>query len=179
MKSKIKILFFSWVLFCPLRPMSAEEPTSVPMETSDQTVIDQNTVAFSARGQEVIELWEAGKKSKARKEIEIWMEKEVKDPEPWVLLARFSFEEKRYKKCLSIASKGITKFPQASEAYYWRGRAYEAMGNYLEAGNEYNAAIHSDQGYQPAQDALDNLNRTLGGSSASTETAIAVESPSE
>ncbi len=39
------------------------------------------------------------------------------------------------------------------------------MGNWLEAGNEYNAALFVDKGYDPARRAMDGLKSHLGDSS--------------
>ncbi|MCB4756474.1 MAG: tetratricopeptide repeat protein [Elusimicrobia bacterium] len=118
--------------------------------------------ASNLKRDEIRQLLQAGKTSKAQKELDRWMGQDKKSPEPWVLAGTLQFEKKKYKKCLSFCAKALSKSPQCAEAYFWRGRAYEALGKTLEALNEYRAAVKAKPGYSEAQDALTQLSNQLG-----------------
>jgi len=116
----------------------------------------------STRADEIRNLWRSGKKSKAEKLIAKWSQEPKRPAKPWVVAASLQFEDKRYKKCLSLAEKALKISPQEAEAYYWRGRAYEAMKNLLDAANEYRAAVLAAPDYADAKDALQRVQSQLG-----------------
>jgi tetratricopeptide (TPR) repeat protein len=98
--------------------------------------------------------------------VDRWKSEDKKSPWPWILAGRFQFEEKRFKKGLSLLNTALEKSPQAAQAYYWRGRCYEAQGKDLDAANEYRAAIISQESYPEAQQALDLILAKLGPASS-------------
>ncbi len=115
---------------------------------------------------EIVQLWNAKEHRKAERELEAWMEKEPKSAAPWVTAARLRFEEKRFKKCVSLGQAALKRSPQSADAYYWRGRAYEAMNQPLEAANEYRAALLADKDHAEARAGLDRASSLLGHSTA-------------
>lgn len=109
-----------------------------------------------AQVEEIVDLWEGGKKRKAIRTLRKW-EKEAPDkPGPYVATARLKFLQKKYKSCLRACKKALKKDPNNADAYYWRGRAYENLEKPLEAANEYSAALRARKGFK---EALDGLNR--------------------
>lgn len=114
------------------------------------------------RSFEIQALWDAGKKSKAEKLIDAWKKEEKDSPWPWVQEAALSVQEKKYKRALSLTKAALEKAPQCAEAYYWRGRSYEAMKQYLDAANEYRAALMGESQLSEAQEGLDRVSAQLG-----------------
>jgi tetratricopeptide (TPR) repeat protein len=94
------------------------------------------------------------------------MKSEENAPGPWLAAARISFHEKKYKRCLSQAEDALERSPQNAEAYYWRGRCYEAKGNPLEAANEYKAALKAEAAHPQAHEGLSRIQANLGGTDA-------------
>ena len=47
--------------------------------------------------------------------------------------------------------------PAQPEAYYWRGRAFEALGRFAEARADFQAALERDAAYGAARDALEGV----------------------
>ncbi len=115
-----------------------------------------------SKAQQIDALWEAGKKSAAKKEVERWMSEEKKSPWPWVQAGSISFREKKYKKALSYLKDALEKSPQCADAYYWRGRTYEEQKKPLDAANEYRAALIAQDKFQEAQEGLDRVLIQLG-----------------
>lgn len=103
---------------------------------------------------EIEALWEAGQKSQAQNKVEKWMEEEKKSPWPWVQAASLSFRQEKLKRSLAYVNTALEKSPLCADAYYWRGRIFEAQKKPLDAANEYRAALIAEQKYQEAQDAL-------------------------
>src|ERR1044071_8636555 len=83
--------------------------------------------------EEIFELWNGNKKGEALEKLDQWMNADRKSPEPWVTAAAIAFNDGRYKRCLKMGEKALEKSPQSAGAYYWRGRAFEAMSNWLDA----------------------------------------------
>lgn len=110
---------------------------------------------------EIVKLWENSQRGEAHKRVDHWMKEEKPSPFPWVAAARLKFLEGKYKAALSLAQDAINKSPSCAQAYYWRGRAYEAMKKPLDAGNEYRAAMIADKGYLEAQDGLKRVEALL------------------
>lgn len=152
---------FSWAVAQGPEPLAADLNPASSVEVSSSS-ISEGTAAVTSKSQELLQLWEHGKRSAAMKQTNKWKDSDKKSPEPWVLLARFQFELKHYKSCISMANKALEKSPQYAEAYYWKGRAYEALGKILDAGNEYNAALHSEESFELAHQALTRLKANLG-----------------
>ncbi len=119
--------------------------------------------AFSS--EEILKLWEGDQKPGALKQLSQWKSADKKTAGPWVLSARIAFDQKKYKKCLSYAETALEKSPQSAEAYYWRGRAYEALSNWMDAANEYRAALLADPNFSQATESLNRMNSQLGSAS--------------
>lgn len=111
---------------------------------------------------EIEQLWADGQKKQAEKKLTAWMDKEKSSPWPWVTSARMRYEEKNFKKCISLAQTAIEKSPACGEAYYWRGRGYENTEKLLEAANEYRAAVIAKQPFPDAEVALGRVQVLLG-----------------
>jgi tetratricopeptide (TPR) repeat protein len=94
--------------------------------------------------------------------VDGWLKAEPKSPWPLVAEARLAYHEKRFKNGLAFVNKALTKWPQCSPAYFWRGRLYEALQRPLDAANEYRAALLSDDPYPAAQPELDRVLASLG-----------------
>lgn len=89
------------------------------------------------------------------------------DPE-LLIAARQRLQEGRYKKCISLSNKVLVKWPHMAEAYYLKGRAYEALKKPLEAANEYNAALMAQKEFDDAQQGLNRVLVQLGSGSEAT-----------
>lgn len=76
--------------------------------------------------------------------------------------AEVAFGKKAYKKVITFCDKALDRDPQAADAYYWKGRALEALKKPLEAANEYRAAILARGAYAEAEDGLMRVNLNLG-----------------
>jgi tetratricopeptide (TPR) repeat protein len=126
---------------------------------TEDSVPQQKTASREA---EILQLWNSGEKSDALKRLEEWKRSDKKSPEPWVTAAQIAFSEKKYKRCLSYAKKALDRSAESAEGYYWRGRAFEAMENWLDAGNEYRAALLANPSFSPAKESLDRVDPQLG-----------------
>jgi len=73
------------------------------------------------------------------------LERNKKNPEGWVLLARVAYARKDYKQVLKDCSRALRYAPHHSQAYFWRGKAFDAQGEPDEAKNEYHAATLCDR----------------------------------
>lgn len=130
-------------------------------------ILTVTSQVFAFSSEEILKLWEADQKSAALKQLSQWKRADKKTAGPWVLSAHIAFEQKKYKKCLNYAETALGKSPQTAEAYYWRGRAFEAMSKWMDAANEYRAALLVDPNYSQAMELLNRVNSQLG--SASTQ----------
>ncbi len=110
---------------------------------------------------QILLLWKDGQKSVATKKISQWKEADKKSPEPWITQARIAFEQKKYKRCLTLGEKALDRSSQSAAAYYWRGRAYEALNNNLDGANEYRAALFANPDFSEAKEALARINTQL------------------
>lgn len=90
--------------------------------------------------------------------------REKDSPRPWVEVGIKRFQEKKYKGALSALKTALDKSPLCAEAYYWRGRSFEAMNKPLDAANEYRAALLAQEKYQEAQEALARVQLLLDSS---------------
>ena len=127
---------------------------------------DDSFTFGGAKGAEVMSLWKEGKKSEAEGAVHRWMDEKKKSPEPWVFAAILEFEKEKYKHCVSYCDKAIEKGPQTAQAYYWKGRALEALKKYLEAANEYRAALVIQKDYSDASVRLKGVQIILDGNSS-------------
>ncbi len=151
-------------------PLCAEEAFSTPVdsnpitEPSHAAVPADGKVAFKDHPKvlEIESLWDAGNKSRANRVLNSWMKQEKHSPYPWVESAALRFREKKYKNALALSKEALEKSPQCAEAYYWRGRSYEAMNKPLDAANEYRAALLAKAKYEEAQEGLDRVSAVLG-----------------
>ncbi len=68
----------------------------------------------------------------------------------------------RYDDVIQLATTTLKAMsePVLEEAYYWRGRAYAAQGNYDAARADFQRALEAHPGYPPAQAALEALEAT-------------------
>ncbi len=71
---------------------------------------------------------------------------------------------RRYSDVIALAESVITLNVQSEEAYYYMGLAYQAQGDYAEAEQQFNRALHFNSHYTAAQEALDALRAMTGGS---------------
>jgi len=117
---------------------------------------------------EIDGLWDSNKKSEAEKALDKWMSEEKKSPYPWVEAGKLRFEEKKYKRALSSLQTALDKSPQCAEAYYWRGRSFEAMNKPMDAANEYRAAVLAQEKYVEAQEALTRVTTLLDSSNSTS-----------
>lgn len=115
----------------------------------------------SSNRQKIEELWAQNKKRQAEKLLNKWMDEESESPFPWVAAGNLRFLDRNYKKAISLYTAALKKSPDCGEAYYGRGQAQEALKNYLEAANEYQAALIAGQSYPSAQDALARVKSIL------------------
>jgi uncharacterized protein HemY len=120
------------------------------------------------KADEIEKLYQANEKRKAEKVLDKWMQDEKNSPWPWVESGSLRFREKKYKKALKILKTALDKSPQCAEAYYWRGRSYEAMNKPLDAANEYRAALLAKDQYADAQEALTRVQAQLGAPAPAT-----------
>jgi tetratricopeptide (TPR) repeat protein len=135
-------------------PTSAPEALGLPASTTAMAPV-------SGPRAEIEALLVQGKKKEAQKKITQWMDKEKDSPWPWVMEARMEYENKNFKRSKTLADKALNKAPDCGEAYYWKGRALEALKKNLEAANEYRAAIIGPHKYPDAQKDLDRVLVTL------------------
>lgn len=154
------------IIFCSLTGwVWAEEPKPSTESPQDFLGLPGGVQVHSkdATADRILELWNKGEKRAANKELDKWMSSDGKSPDPWVLKARFYYEEGHFKKCLSVTQKALKRSPQCAPAYYWRGRAFESLGKPLESANEYQAAVHADSHFEEAKKALDSVMATIEG----------------
>jgi predicted Zn-dependent protease len=107
-----------------------------------------------------------GDKRGAQRDARAWLKAEPKSPWPRVASACLAFHQKKYNRCLSLAAKALDRGPQNADAYYWRGRCFEAKGNALDAANEYRAALQAEAAYPPAHEGLARVEPSLESSDA-------------
>ncbi len=139
-----KILIFSIFQLVWIVPLSHAEP-----------VASSNEPYFvGTEGSEIRQLWDSGDKKAAEKRLRDWEDRDEKSGEPLVMAAIFQFEKKEFKKCLSLCEKALSRSPQLAEAYYWRGRAYEALDKPVEALNEYRAAVLAKGTFPAAEERI-------------------------
>ena len=111
---------------------------------------------------EIADLAHQKRNSEADKKLKVWMKKDAKSPVPFVLAGTLAYERKQYKRCLSYCEKALSRDPQFADAYYWRGKAFEALGKPMEAVNEYRAALLSKPDHAQAKASLSALASSLG-----------------
>lgn len=106
---------------------------------------------------EIERLWAEGRTRDALRRVKEWRKKERESPWPWVVEGELFFRQQRYKKAVRRLDRALELAPQMAEAYYWRGRAYEAMGKPLDAANEYRAAMMAGEPDTRSQKALERV----------------------
>jgi len=111
----------------------------------------------SLERKEILTLWENEKHRKATQEIEKWKARDKKNADPWVVEASLKYDQKKYRQVIKLCKKALKLAPNNSEAYYWRGRAYEAKNKPLEAANEYRAALIARKDFSDAQVSLNRV----------------------
>jgi len=164
-----KILIFSIFQIFPVYFLGAagnREPVKVSTNSPHSLPSGANMGANEfggSKGAEVMRLLKSGKRGEVEDLIHQWMKEEKQSASPWVYAGILKFEEKKYKSCLSYCEKAIDKAPQTAQAYYWRGRAYEELNKYLDAENEYQAALIADPDYAEAKLRLSGVEALLGG----------------
>lgn len=131
------------------------EESAVSMATS--TV----SVALDTRREKIQNEWKDGHDKEAQRLLKQWM-KEGATAQPWTLAAEHAYRDRQYKKALKWATKAIDKFPKDADGYYWRGMAYEALRNPLDAGNEFRAALMANPQLASAQAGLNRVLIQLG-----------------
>jgi len=113
---------------------------------------------------EIEALWQDGKKAEAEHELSQWMKQEKHSPWPWVQAAIFHYEGKKYNKSLSDLKTALDNDPHCAEAYFWRGKNFEAQKKPMDAANEYRAALMVEEKFNDAQEALNRVLAQLGSS---------------
>ncbi|MFP3897133.1 MAG: C39 family peptidase, partial [Anaerolineales bacterium] len=63
----------------------------------------------------------------------------------------------RYDDVIALAEATLSTFPNMEEAYYWRGKARLALGDVEGARSDFYSALHYHEGWQPAEEALAEL----------------------
>lgn len=58
------------------------------------------------------------------------------------MLAQCELQFSHRRTALKRLNKALKLDPNNADAYFWRGRTYEARGEWIEALNEYQAAAH-------------------------------------
>ncbi|MCG3206172.1 MAG: hypothetical protein KCHDKBKB_02899 [Elusimicrobia bacterium] len=111
---------------------------------------------------EIETLWEQGQISQAQRLLDKWKQEEKQSPLPWVQAASLSIRKKNFSRSVSNLKTALEKSPQCADAYYWRGRTFEAQNKPMEAANEYRAALIADENFQEAQEALTRVLALLG-----------------
>ncbi len=123
------------------------------------------TLQSQPASMEIEALWQQGKKGQAERRLDKWMKEDKKSPWPWVQSAVLQHRNKKYKKSLSTLEDALEKSPNCAEAYYWRGKNYEALNKPMDAANEYRAALMAEEKFNDAQEALNRVLTQLGSSS--------------
>lgn len=113
---------------------------------------------------EIEALWQEGRKADAEKRLAKWLKAEKTSPWPLVQSAVLLYREKRYKKSNAVLSDALERSPNCAEAYFWRGKNYEALNKPMEAANEYRAALMAEEKFYDAQEALNRVLTLLGSS---------------
>jgi tetratricopeptide (TPR) repeat protein len=75
----------------------------------------------------------------------------------WTLWGRAKLAQKEYKQAVRRFNKALKRDPAYSEAFFWKGKTYEAWGKLDEAANEYQAAFHADAANAEAAAAWRNI----------------------
>lgn len=65
----------------------------------------------------------------------------------------------RYNDIILLADTTLANRPYFEESFYWRGRAYQALGNIEQARSDFQAAAQFNPYFAPASDALAQLNQ--------------------
>jgi tetratricopeptide (TPR) repeat protein len=68
------------------------------------------------------------------------------------------YQQGRYNDIILLADATLEGRPYFEESFYWRGRAYEALGNVQNARSDYAASADFNPYFQPAKEALMRLN---------------------
>lgn len=63
----------------------------------------------------------------------------------------------RYQDVIDLATANLNTADNLEESFYWRGRAYEALGNLDAARSDYQRALRANKNYTAAADALAGL----------------------
>ena len=67
------------------------------------------------------------------------------------------YETGRYNDIILLADATLANRPYFEESFYWRGRAYQALGNVEQARSDFQAAANFNPYFAPANDALAQL----------------------
>ncbi len=127
MKNIYALAFAGVLLFSPT--FAADSP------------VEKTSVTPDTRGKEIRSLIDQERVAEASKVAHQWIHDEKKADQPWAYLAEIAHGKKQYKKAILLAGKALKQNAENGHAYYWRGRSYESQKNWLEAANEYRAAL--------------------------------------
>ena len=64
------------------------------------------------------------------------------------------YEQGRYEDIILLANATLQARPYFEESFYWRGRAYEALGNLDSATSDYQAAVNLQPNFTPAVEVM-------------------------
>jgi tetratricopeptide (TPR) repeat protein len=67
------------------------------------------------------------------------------------------FEARNYQSALQVFEKAITVNKTYADAYYWKAKCQEAMGNKTEALTNYQRSLGLDKNLKEARAAIDRL----------------------
>lgn len=97
----------------------------------------------------------------ARKKALAVLERDKKSAEALTLVGRSYLDEGRPKVAIKWFTKSLKRDPQRADTYYWKGKAYESLGKWDEAGNEYQAAMRTGAQPEAARQAWQNLQQKI------------------
>ena len=121
----------------------------------------QRLTSDESRKADIEQLWEEHKRSQAERRLDEWKKAEKNSPLPWILEARFEHDLGHYKKAISLCDKALEKSSLSAEAFYWKGKSLESLNKFLEAANEYRAALLARAEYAEAQAGLDRVSAKM------------------
>ena len=67
------------------------------------------------------------------------------------------YETGRYEDVIALADATLATANNLEESYYWRGKAYLALGNAAKARSDFRSALRNHEGWGPALEALNSL----------------------
>ncbi len=161
-KNIILFLIIAGVAFGASHKVQADN-TSLEPETSVKPAAEETAKIIDSPPVEDKNLQKAwgdiqeGNWKQAREKVLVVIAKNKKNPEAWTLLGRTYFMQPKYKKAIRRFKKALKYDPHYAQAYFWKGKAYEALNKVDEAENEYQAAFRADPNLEEARNSWKKL----------------------